>query len=156
MTQKLLVLLGAGSSLNQAMPKVSDIDQRMLQWSLSFDGVQLIDAAGNSYPDVYNAVWHQLGSYLSTGSGPSLGLAPNFELALAEMIPLSNWARPAPFGSALQPSTSMRLPVLPGSEFAASLHVEGQVIHLLKSLAGHMRGLRASDTQVNPYPAAAK
>jgi hypothetical protein len=146
MKQKLLVLLGAGSSLSQGMPKVSDIDRQMLQFSPTFIGLQQIDATGNHYPDVYSAVWHQLGSYLSTGSGPSLGLAPNFELALAEMITLSNWAKPAPFGSALQPSTSMPLPVpvLPGSEFAASLHVEGQIIHLLKNLADYMRGLSAA------------
>ena len=88
MKQKLLVLLGAGSSLSQGMPKVSDIDRLMLQFSPTFIGLQQIDAAGNHYRDVYSAVWHQLGSYLSTGSGPSLGLAPNFELALAEMITL--------------------------------------------------------------------
>lgn len=38
MKQKLLVLLGAGSSLSQGMPKVSDIDQLMLQWFSLNDG----------------------------------------------------------------------------------------------------------------------
>lgn len=103
-------------------------------------------AAGNYYPDVYNAVWRQLGSYLS--SGPPLGLAPNFELALADMITLSNWAKPAPFGSALQPSTSISLPAgtpgVPGSDYTASTHVVGQTIHLLRSLADHMRVLCAA------------
>jgi hypothetical protein len=147
MKQKLLVLLGAGSSLSQGMPKVSDIDRLMLQWCPRFIGLQQVDAASNPYPDVYTAVWNQLGSYLSTGCGPSLGLAPNFELALADMITLSNWARPAPFGSALQPSTSISLPAgtpgVPGSDYTASSHVVGQTIHLLKSLADHMRSLCA-------------
>jgi hypothetical protein len=92
MKKKLLVLLGVGSSLGRSMPSVSDLDQltrrRGREW-----------ATEHGYPDYFDALWNSIEQYYGRAN-PQPAL--NFEKALGEMVALSHWMEPAPWGDTLR------------------------------------------------------
>src|SRR5215210_6323468 len=95
--KKLLLLLGAGSSSSQGMPCVDHLNGQMKQWAADwdvFDGRPL-------YENFYAHTWKALETHFK-GALKHLELQPNFEVALGQMLALSNWVRPAPHGNPLR------------------------------------------------------
>jgi SIR2-like domain len=136
--KKLLIVLGAGSSVEMKMPSVGAIDQLMLDWSTAW-------ASSHAPSDYYRHVWDVVKGYLSSGSVPSAP-AINFERALGELFALANWLSPAPFGNALKPIVAS--PVSPPGlnfrttvGFGPSYDLTENIVHLLRCLAAHMRTL---------------
>lgn len=91
--KKLLVILGAGSSVEMKMPSVPDIDTLMKKWSAD-------RAASVQKSDYLAHVWQCIKTYSLSGANP-LTNSPNFERVLGEMAALQKWLVPPPHGSAL-------------------------------------------------------
>ncbi len=148
--KKLLILLGAGSSLHQQtmsgdkIPSVAKLNGLMQTWSLEFHkkhgqiliGMlqQNLEKIG-SYPNVYDELWKRLEDYLGKDKS-------NFEIALSEMITLSHWLKPAPYGSPIEPSVS--IPLLQNCPDLSFQYISAQSITLFNRLASHMRSLSKS------------
>lgn len=95
MTKKrLLVILGAGSSIECGMPSVGEIDGLMRTWANDL-------ARAEGTPDYFALVWDALAEHLRQGM-QSERSTPDFERALSELITLMHWVRPPPVGSALR------------------------------------------------------
>jgi hypothetical protein len=88
MKQKLLVILGAGSSVERGMPSVPALDELMRQWAHQ-------GASSYGFPDYYDVLERHITAYYQSGpSGPRPSL--NFEKVLGELLALSHWMIPAP------------------------------------------------------------
>jgi hypothetical protein len=163
MKKKLLVILGAGSSISCGMPSVTQLDELMAQWS---DNWAPFPGASNHY----RALRANVESYYRTGN-PSVRPILNFEKILGEMIALSHWMRPAPLGDTLRqtacggaapPNLAFNSEDLWGSPapYAATVEVTSQRTHLLTELARHFRSLCAnmdtSDESHDKYGALAR
>jgi len=142
MKKKLLVILGAGSSIARGMPSVPALDQHMRQWASDWTALR-------GFPDYYDALALEIQAYYQ--SGPS-GARPslNFEKVLGEMIALSHWMTPAPWGDTLRqvacggaPPPNLHFPTLFSDHepYGPTVMVKDQLQHLLTELARHMRGL---------------
>jgi hypothetical protein len=142
MKKKLLIILGAGSSIGRGMPSVSALDQYMRQWGNDW-------AALHGFPDYYAALEREIEIYYQ--SGPS-GARPslNFEKVLGEMVALSHWMAPAPWGDTLRqiacngvPPPNLRFPNLFSDyePYGPTVMVKDQLEYLLTQLAQHMRVL---------------
>lgn len=142
MKKKLLVILGAGSSIARGMPSVLALDRYMRQWASDW-------AAPNGFPDYYAALAREVENYYQ--SGPS-GARPslNFEKVLGEMVALSHWMTPAPWGDTLRqvacngaPPPNLCFPNLFSDHepYGPTVIVQDQLQYLLTELARHMRGL---------------
>jgi hypothetical protein len=141
MKKKLLVILGAGSSIARGMPSVPALDQYMRQWACDWSAL-------HGFPDYYAALAREIETYYQ--SGPS-GARPllNFEKVLGEMVALSHWMTPAPWGDTLrqvacsgaQPP-NLRFPNLFSDHepYGPTVMVKEQLQYLLTELARHMRG----------------
>ncbi|SFQ01615.1 SIR2-like domain-containing protein [Bradyrhizobium sp. Ghvi] len=133
--KKLLVILGAGSSIPVGMPSVAAIDSLMAGWSDEWAREQRLD-------NYYSKTWDAVASYYGASTA-SIRPTPNFEKVLGEMIGLAHWMEPSPFGHALRQLISpdgQPLGMSFGSgPYAATVSVTDQVTYLLKKLAGHMR-----------------
>ena len=92
--KKLLVILGAGSSIPIGMPSVSAIDALMATWSDTWSREHGLD-------NYYRKTWSAVESYYAAAT-PSIRPTPNFEKVLGEMIGLAHWMEPSPFGHALR------------------------------------------------------
>src|ERR1017187_10384167 len=94
MKKKLLVVLGAGSSIARGMPSVSELDGCMSQWGREW-------AKSNGFPDYYDSLARAVDIYYRSGAS---GLRPivNFEKVLGEMVALAHWMEPAPWGDTLR------------------------------------------------------
>ena len=97
--RKLLVILGAGSSLPCGMPGLSDIDALMKKWSRNWKPPIGFPNPGDG---TFNDVWKLLEVYQALNPRPQLGLGVNFERVLGEMTALASWVSPSPFGNALR------------------------------------------------------
>jgi SIR2-like domain len=140
--KKLLILLGAGSSISQGMPSVRCLDALMRQWA---DHESKLEGAEN----YYEHLWQATERYYC-GSRPELGLAPNFERTLELLLALANWVKPPPHGSPLRSVAAdgalppgLRFTNLLGPDplpdFGPSVLVNYQLTKLLRRLAVHMR-----------------
>lgn len=143
MKKKLLVILGAGSSIARGMPSVPALDRNMKQWGLNW-------AALRRFPDYYAALGHAIEAYYQSGStGPRPSL--NFEKVLGEMVALAHWMTPAPWGDTLRqvacngaPPPSLRFPnpsLSAHAPYGPTVMVTDQQTYLLVELARHMRAL---------------
>ena len=144
MKKKLLVILGAGSSISCGMPSVGDLDLLIEGWS---DSWAPIPGLSNHY----RALKGNIERYYLKGD---LRLRPilNFEKVLGEMIALSHWMVPPPRGDTLRQTACEAAPppnLTFNSEFlwdlpapyAATVEVTSQRTHLLIELARHFRSL---------------
>lgn len=142
MKKKLLVILGAGSSISLGMPSVPELDQHMRQWASDWSAL-------HGFPDYYAALALEIETYYQ--SGPS-GTRPslNFEKVLGEMVALSHWMTPAPWGDTLRqvacsgaPPPNLRFPNLFNDHepYGPTVMVKDQLQHLLIELAQYLRGL---------------
>jgi hypothetical protein len=141
MKKKLLVILGAGSSIPSGMPSVGDLDKEMRVWSALW-------ADEHALPDYFGSLWENVRQYYSAGDRRRRP-DPNFEKILGEMIALSHWMTPAPWGDTLRatacagwPPPDLEFPGHPLVEFApyaATVSIEDQKNSLLGRLAKHMR-----------------
>jgi hypothetical protein len=137
MKKKLLVILGAGSSIPVGMPSVGALDEYMKRWGEEW-------AAEYGFPDYFDALWHSVRAYYESGH-PSLRPALNFEKVLGEMVALAHWMTPAPWGDSLRQVASNG-GAAPGIQFAyqtekygPTITVMDQLSRLLGKLAQHMR-----------------
>jgi SIR2-like domain len=139
--KKLLVILGAGSSVEQGVPSVRDIDAKMAAWARKW-------AAETGYQDYFGKLWWAISKYYSEGDR-RYRPGPDFEKVLGEMVALSHWMTPAPWGDTLRQTAcggcappDLEFPVDPFTEHApynATIAIEDQKDTLLAALARHMR-----------------
>jgi hypothetical protein len=92
--KKLLVILGAGSSMPCGMPSVSDIEGLMEKWSDEW-------AARWGFCDHYRSIHELMREYFCQGHGRPRP-TPNFEKTLGGMIALVHWMTPPPYGEPLR------------------------------------------------------
>jgi len=103
---KLLVILGAGSSMPCGMPSVADLDTKMKEWCREWrEPPYISEAVGKVYcrgPGVYNDIWGIIEKYYRNSLN-TVGWHRdvNFENVLGEMIALAHWVTPAPLGNPL-------------------------------------------------------
>lgn len=93
MKKKLLIILGAGSSMACGMPSVGELDADMERWSDNW-------SYQRGFSNHYRALRGSMQEYLDKSwmaQKPML----NFESILGEIIALSHWMTPAPFGDPL-------------------------------------------------------
>jgi hypothetical protein len=153
MKKKLLVILGAGSSIARGMPSVQALDRHMGEWGRDW-------ALSSGFPDYFDVLRREIETYCQsgpTGARPEL----NFEKVLGEMVALSHWIEPAPWGDTLRQAACNGLPppnlhfpnLFSGHEpYGATVMLMDQLKHLLVELAGYIRGLCRS---LDPFSAAA-
>lgn len=141
MKKKLLMILGAGSSVEQRVPSVSDIDKQMVIWAREW-------ARESGYQDYFGKLRSAISEYYSKGDR-RYRPDPDFEKVLGEMVALSHWMTPAPWGDTLRQTAcggcdppDLEFPVHPLVEVApynATIAIEDQKDTLLATLAKHMR-----------------
>lgn len=146
--KKLLVILGAGSSISQRMPSVACLDRQMTGWSETWK-------AQRGFPNYFQKLWDSVDRYYQA---PKTGLRPqvNFEKVLGDMVALAHWMVPPPHGDTLReiacggkepPDLDFPCP----HNFGPTVTIVDQLTYLLCRLAKHMRELcRAIDTTA-PY-----
>ena len=140
--KKLLVILGAGSSLGCGMPSVSSLESLFDRWAADW-------ASNHRFSNHYLNVKELVTRYYSEGPirlRPSL----NFEMLLGQMTAFSHWMTPSPLGDPLREVAcrgeapqdfvfvSETLSEGP-SPFAATTELTSQLTHLLVELARHFR-----------------
>lgn len=143
--RKLLVILGAGTSIPCEMPSVTEIDRRMEEWSRSWT-YPVTFPQGTAGNGIFNDLWRFLETYNARKPQPQLGPRLNFERVLGEMISLASWMTPPPFGNALQeavrdglPSNSFTWPSHDERDYYYRNLIIEQLSSLLKNLASFMR-----------------
>jgi hypothetical protein len=150
MKKKLLIILGAGSSVQRGIPSVGDLDTQMKMWANAW-------ATEHGLQNYFGLLWDEVSSYYSVGDRRRRP-DPNFEKILGEMVALSHWMTPAPWGDTLRqtacagtPPPGVQFPVHPFVEsapYAATITVDDQRNRLLGTLARHMRAASlAMDSQ---------
>lgn len=150
---KLLVLLGAGSSIPCGMPSVGKINERMKRWSSERESKR-------SEPDVFNILWEASARYYEKAEN-HYDLRPNYERVLGDMTALANWVSPPPFGNPTIDAiagcslfSAFASLLDPSHEFAGRHLALDQQAFLLGKLAKHMRDLsKGVDNQSTGLPA---
>jgi hypothetical protein len=135
--KKLLIILGAGSSIPVGLPSVAAIDREMAAWSAAW-------ASQHGFDNYYEVTWKAVENYYAAAPH-SIRPQPNFEKVLGEMLGLAHWMTPSPLGHALRQVISPSgQPLGMGfrtGPYAATVALNDQVTSLLVQLATHMRGL---------------
>ena len=136
---KLLVILGAGSSISCGMPSVGEIDKLTRCWAKEWKPEPSVDSA----LDVFNILWEMVERYY--GSNPYC-IRPNYERVLGEMTALATWTSPSPFGDPLvktlrnsAPATALAQLWDYSNLYRARNTVVRQQVFLLETLVDHMR-----------------
>ncbi len=145
-SKKLLVILGAGSSIPFGMPSVSCINENMLKWSAEWQ----LPKERNSHKNYFKLLWDISESYFNTHSFFS-NVYPNYESVLGEMTSLINWLIPPPYGNPVIEKIGTSLP---GSTIADLFEFSNeeerynqrysileQQEFLIRKLANYMRNL---------------
>lgn len=137
--RKLLVLLGAGSSVPYGMPSVGKIDELMKRWSTAWKPYQ----SEHSKADVFKILWEMSERYYTTNH---YDIRPNYERVLGEMTELASWLSPPPFGNPIieaiggcTPFSALEWLRDSSDEFAGRKLILSQQEFLLEKLANHMR-----------------
>ena len=138
---RLLIILGAGSSIPCGMPSVGDVDELMKRWSSDGELGPSVDSEG----EVFNVLWKASERYYQSNH---YGIRPNYERILGEMTSLASWLSPPPFGNPTIESISDGAPICalqwlhdPSDEYAARKLVLSQQTFLLEKLANQIRDL---------------
>ena len=103
---KLLVILGAGSSIPCGMPSVGDINDQMKDWSREWKPTTRL--SGDAGTGVFNDLWEIVEGYYRSNH---YGIGANYERVLSEMTALASWLTPSPFGDALRAAVQDGAPV---------------------------------------------
>jgi hypothetical protein len=103
---KLLVILGAGSSIPCGMPSVSDINDQMKDWSREWRPTT--DVSGDAGRGIFNDLWDIVERYYRPNH---YGIGANYERVLGEMTALASWLSPSPFGDSLREAVRDGAPV---------------------------------------------
>lgn len=143
--RKLLIVLGAGSSLSCGMPSTGDIDLLMRDWSSAWSAPPVYPV-GSIGRGVFSDLWEVIADYQSQNPQPHLGIGVNYERVLGEMVALASWATPSPFGNALRNAvrdggfaSSFTWPRDQLGPFFYRLLIIDQLGNLVRQLATHMR-----------------
>jgi hypothetical protein len=141
MKKKLLIILGSGSSIPLGLPSVPRIDEEMKAWAAGW-------AVDRGFQDYFRELWNAIDAYY-VAADRRVRPTVNFEKVLGEMIALSHWMTPAPWGDTLRqtacdgvPPPRLTFPTHPFHEvvpYSATVTVMDQYNHLLENLAKHMR-----------------
>lgn len=138
---RLLVILGAGTSMPCGMPSVGEIDKLIRRWSREWTPEPCLDFEH----DVYSVLSEASERYYGSNH---YGIRPNFERILGEMTSLATWLSPPPFGNPIIEAIDGGAPVsalhwlnVPSDPNAGRKLILSQQAFLLERLAGHMRGL---------------
>jgi len=97
--KKLLVILGAGSSVEQGFPIVADLNCEVASWARNY-------AASKGIPDYYDLLWKNRANYCS-GLSDELNevvehrTSPNYERVLGDLQALMNSVLASPYGDPL-------------------------------------------------------
>ena len=139
MKKKLLVILGAGSSIPMGMPSLVALDEKMKEW-----GQAWARCRSACFPNYFDSLWQSAEAYIGHGD-TSLRPPLNFEKVLGDMVALSHWMTPVPWGDSLrQVASGGASPphlAFPPGPYGATVAVMDQVQYLLIELARHMRTL---------------
>ncbi len=131
--KKLLILMGAGTSLPLGLPSVGDIDEKMREWA------PLIAKQINPEIDFFNPLWASAATYNQKGLMSSARAeVPNFEQILGRMMSLAHWETPPPMGNALR--LFLQGDTAPVNNYLKAHLVLNQVEKLFGHLARFMRG----------------
>jgi len=142
MKKKLLIILGAGSSVACGMPSVSDLETLIGKWSDDWAKIRRLS-------NHYRTLRESIGKYYGSGAARPRSIL-NFEKVLGEMIALSHWVTPAPFGDPLRqiacngaPPPDLRFASATWFDtpapWAGTIEVTDQLTYLLIELARHFR-----------------
>jgi hypothetical protein len=135
--KKLLIILGAGSSIPIGMPSVGDLNASMFDWSDTWSPAPGLD-------NYYRVIWAAVERYYAA-SHDSIKPWPNFEKVLGEMVGLAHWMTPSPLGNAMRqliaPDGSPIGMHFQEGPYAATVGLDDQLTHLLIQLAKYMREL---------------
>lgn len=142
MKRKLLIILGAGSSIDQGMPSVGQLDGCVARWSAEW---LRSDPALYRFDNYYAVLSKNALSHYN--SRPlALGVPPSFERILGDMSALTHLMEPAPTGSALRqlicndPSAAgLRFPFAENEYYGPYITLNSQLGYLLKRLAQYVR-----------------
>ena len=138
---RLLVILGAGSSMPWCMPGVGEIDELMKRWSREWAPEPKLDAEH----DTYSFLWEASERYFRSNH---YGIRPNFERILGYMTALASWLSPSPFGNPIieavdggAPASALHWLSDPSDKYAGRKLIMSQQAFLLEKLTHHMRDL---------------
>ena len=139
--RKLLVILGAGSSMPCGIPGVGDIDERMKRWSREWAP----EPHFHFDDDVYSVLWDATERYYGTNH---YRIRPNYERVLGEMTALATWLSRPPFGNPIieaidggAPVTALQWLNDPPDRYAGRKLILSQQAFLLERLARYVRDL---------------
>jgi len=117
------------------MPSVCGLDRKMKEWGQAWAGT-------HRFPDYFDSLWQSAEAYVGPGNtSPRPPL--NFAKVLGDMVALSHWMTPVPWGDTLRQvacNGAARL-AFPSGPYGATVTVMDQLKHLLIELARHMRTL---------------
>ena len=126
---KLLVILGAGSSIPCRMPSVDNINDQMKDWSREWKPET--ESPGGAGAGVFNDLWDSVERYY-------LVSGVNYERVLGEMTALASWLAPSPWGDPLREIVKDGALLSAFQKLDRGLIMEEQSF-LLKKLAEYMR-----------------
>lgn len=146
--KKLLVILGAGSSIPFGMPSVACLGRKMRDWSNNWLNDK--DASGPAIENCFVKVWDSIERYYQSSNrmvNPDSQPQINFEKALGDMTALAHWAMPAPYGTSLREiirsadtAMDLRFPYDSVTErYGPSILINSELSYLLSALARQMR-----------------
>ena len=136
---KLLVILGAGSSIPCGMPSVHAIGELMKCWAHEWALEPPCDTLG----DVFSVLWKVTSDYYDSNH---YCIGPNYERILGTMTTLAHWLSAPPFGTPLtgvvkngKPISDLEWLLSCSNEHAARIRVLDQYNFLFGHLASYMR-----------------
>ena len=137
MKKKLLIILGAGSSIPLRLPSVADLDAQMAIWARDWNQ----GGRRDYYSDLHDSIDEYYKSRVVT-SYPRI----TFEKVLGEMLALSRWVTPSPWGDTLRQAVCGHGPpsaLFPTTHDYGTTNdindINAQIGYLKSRLAAHMR-----------------
>ena len=141
--KKLLVILGAGSSLALGLPSVDKLSTLVRGWAADW-------SRARGWPDYYGLIeTAQDRARAAPTPGVARAATANFETLLGDMVGLAHWLMPGPSGASLRhvlggPAALADLNFPHPGPYGPTHVVQDQLEHILKALAVHMRQCSAA------------
>jgi hypothetical protein len=134
--KKLLIILGSGSSIPLGMPSVVDLDEQMAGWAREWAAQP--NHGHNYFETLRQSINDYYGSRVCTTCPPV-----NFEKILGEMLALSHWMTPSPWGDTLRQAVCGDGPpsrlFLNADDHGTAIALRAQLGYLSTQLAALMR-----------------